>query len=155
MGERFVHDDGGQVVVLFAAGLPLILVLLLIVIDGGRLYVEHERIRSTALLAAQAGASALADLPPGQAKQDRARAELTLDRTVKEAVERNFQETCLSGSGSGCRYAVERLRERGAPAIRVRVDRPFAATLQAIRFTLSAQGISEEGDGRGGGREGR
>lgn len=62
---RILRDEGGQTVVLLAISMPLFLALLLLVIDGGRLYVERERLLAAARLSAQAGVAAFDELGRG------------------------------------------------------------------------------------------
>lgn len=51
--------EQGQAMVWFVASLPLIMMLIVLVMDGGQMYLEYIRARNAANLAAQAGAQAV------------------------------------------------------------------------------------------------
>lgn len=137
------RDEGGQAIVLLAVAMPVLLGLMLLVLDGGRLYVERERLHGAAQLAADAGFSAFRDLPPGQAK-DRQRMNAVVDPIVRRALERNLEEPCASDGSRPCRYRIE-LAPGADPdrlGVKVHVTRPFAASVQVVRFTIGAEGAS-------------
>jgi Flp pilus assembly protein TadG len=52
-------SEQGQALVFFLVALPLILMLIALVVDGGMMYLEYVRARNAAELAAQAGAQAV------------------------------------------------------------------------------------------------
>ena len=59
MFGRLGAGEGGQATVWFLVSLPLVMMLIVLVTDGGQTYLEYIRARSAANLAAQAGAQAV------------------------------------------------------------------------------------------------
>jgi len=57
--QKVVGGEEGQVLVWFVASLPLVMMLIVLVMDGGQMYLEYVRARHAANLAAQAGAQAV------------------------------------------------------------------------------------------------
>jgi Flp pilus assembly protein TadG len=59
--RRFVrfHDERGQSMVWFIAVFPLLMMFIVLVVDGGQMYLEYIRARKAANLAAQAGAQSV------------------------------------------------------------------------------------------------
>jgi hypothetical protein len=57
--RRSLPDERGQAMVWFVATLPLVLMLIVLVMDGGQMYLEYIRARNAANLAAQAGAQSV------------------------------------------------------------------------------------------------
>lgn len=53
------RTEGGQAMVWFAVALPLLVMLIVLVVDGGELYLEYIRARNAVELAAQAGAQSV------------------------------------------------------------------------------------------------
>lgn len=114
-GSRgFTRDDGGQTVVLLAVSMPLLLALLLLVIDAGRLYVDRERLIGAARLSAQAGTSALMESAPG----GRTTTDAQVRAVVQEAIARNLP-------GEAVRSAID--IDRSKQAVSVRLDRQVEA----------------------------
>jgi len=58
-GRKAGGGEDGQALVWFVATLPLIVMLIALVMDGGQMYLEYIRARNAANLAAQAGAQAV------------------------------------------------------------------------------------------------
>jgi Flp pilus assembly protein TadG len=58
-GQTMACDDEGQAIVWFAVAMPLVLMLIVLVVDGGQLYLAYIRARNAAELAAQAGAQSV------------------------------------------------------------------------------------------------
>ena len=133
--KRLYRDEGGQSIVLFAGALPLILVLLLLVIDGGRLYVERERIRNAAQTAAEAAVSLSADQPGRSEASDR-----EIRNIVAEALRRN-----LPGEAYTHRLVVPFDPDLETFNLKVTVGKEFRASIQAIRFSISADGAAKLG----------
>lgn len=133
--KRFCRDEGGQTIVLFAGALPLILVLLLLVIDGGRLYVERERIRNAAQTAAEAAVSLSADQPGRSEASDR-----EIRNIVAEALRRN-----LPGETYTHRLMVPFDPSLTTFNLKVTVAKEFRASIQAIRFGISAEAAAKLG----------
>ena len=121
------RDEGGQAVVLLAISLPLVLALLLLVIDGGHLYVERERLHDAAQLAAEAGVSLAADSPGTTPKPTE------VDAMVKDALDRNLP-------GDAYTFSVAIPGQSAVPEynIQVRVSEPFHASIAALTFTVGA-----------------
>lgn len=133
--RRFSRDEGGQSIVLFAGALPLILALLLLVIDGGRLYVERERIRNAAQTAAEAAVSLAADQPGRSRPSDR-----EIRDMVAEALRRNLPgETYTHGVVVPFDAALTTFN------LRVSVAKEFRASIQALRFSIGADGAAKLG----------
>lgn len=137
------RDEGGQAIVLVAVAMPVLLGLMLLVLDGGRLYVDRERLHGAAQLAAEAGASAIGDMPPGQAKGAKF-ARAAADPIVRQALERNLEEPCASDGSRPCRYTLELAKgeDPDRPVVRVHVSHPFSASIQVVRFRIGAEGVS-------------
>lgn len=132
----FRRDDGGQSVVLIAISLPLVLSLLLIVIDGGRLYVDRERIRNAAQLAAEAAVSLAADTPGRSQPNDQ-----KIRDIVKEALDRNLPGETFSHS-----VTMPFRTDITTFNVKVSVTKPFRASVQSVGFTIGADGAAKLGD---------
>lgn len=126
--SMFRRDEGGQSVVLIAVSLPLILSLLLLVIDGGRLYVERERIRNAAQLAAEAAVSLAADSPGGSRPKD-----ADVRGIVAEALQRN-----LPGEGYEADVVMPFRTDITTFNVKVNVQKEFRASIAAVRFRIGA-----------------
>jgi len=128
------RDEGGQAIALFAVSLPLFLVLLLLVIDGGRLLVEHQRLRNAAQFAAEAVVSmagdASAQIPtPAQATG-----------MTSASLARNLPEGFLGAAVNLTPPA------QGAPfKATVQVGKTFVSSIQRITFTISATAAAQLG----------
>lgn len=108
------RDDRGQTVVLLAISMPLFLALFLLVIDGGRLLVERERLLATARLSAQAGVAAFDELGQG----NRPLTDAEVRAVASDAVGRNLPgETVRSTIG------IDRPKRR----VDVRLEKPLGA----------------------------
>ncbi len=131
---RLARRDEGQAVVLLALSLPLVLALLLLVIDGGRLYLEGERLRNAAQLAAEAGVSLAAD-SPGRPPADRAVRDM-----VAQALARNLP-------GERYEFQVDIPFRADIPDynLRVRVSKAFAASIQRISFPIVLEAAARLG----------
>lgn len=92
--DRLRGGEEGQTVVLVALAMPLFLALLLVVIDGGRLYVERERLIGAARLSAQAGTSALVSGGDG----GRALTDAQVRAVALEAIARNLPGEAVRSS---------------------------------------------------------
>ena len=57
--RKLPSGEEGQALVWFVASLPLVMMLIVLVMDGGQMYLEYVRARHAANLAAQAGAQAV------------------------------------------------------------------------------------------------
>lgn len=130
------REESGQSVVLIAASLPVVLSLLLLVVDGGRLYVERERIRNAAQLAAEAAVSLAADStgrsqPSAQSVRD----------IVREALDRN-----LPGESFTHSVTAPFRSELSTYNVKVSVTKPFRASIQAVTFTIGADAAAKLGE---------
>lgn len=129
------REEGGQAIVLFAVSLPLFLALMLLVIDGGRALVEHERLRNAAQFAAEAVASLAGD-PSGHVPT-RSQAEAI----ASAAVSRN-----LPGEPFAPPVVSLTPPALGEPfRATVRVEKTFASTIQRITFRISATAAAQLG----------
>lgn len=135
-GRGPIREEGGQAIVLFATALPLFLVLLLLVIDGGRLLVERERLRNAAHFAAEAAVSLAGD------RDDRLPTDAEARRMVDTAVRLNLpglptvraESVITSGRLGVSPYQV-----------RVRVTEQFATSIQQLTFTIAAEAAAQLG----------
>ncbi len=134
--SMFRRDEGGQSVVLIAVSLPLILSLLLLVIDGGRLYVERERIRNAAQLAAEAAVSLAADQPGNSQPKD-----ADVRGIVAEALQRN-----LPGEGYVADVVIPFRTDIPTFNVKVSVTKLFRASINAVSFRIGADGAAKLGD---------
>ncbi len=121
---RGARDDGGQTVVLLAISMPLLLALLLLVIDGGRLYVERERLLAAARLSAQAGVSAFGETGAG----GRPTTDADVRAIVLEAIARG-----LPGEDVRSRVEVDRAVRR----VDVRLEKPIDAFFGRLRVPVA------------------
>lgn len=135
--RRILRDEGGQSVVLIAVSLPVVLSLMLLVIDGGRLYVDRERIRNAAQLAAEAAVSLAADAPGGSQPSARAVRDI-----VKESLDRN-----LPGESFTHSVTAPFRSELSTYNVKVSVTKPFRASVQAVTFNIGADGAAKLGEG--------
>ncbi|MBI2325618.1 MAG: YncE family protein [Chloroflexi bacterium] len=122
---RALRDDGGQTVVLLAISMPLFLALLLLVIDGGRLYVERERLLAAARLSAQAGVAAFDELGQG----NRPLTDVEVRSVASDAVARN-----LPGEAVRSTIVVDRPKRR----VDVRVEKRLEAIFGRIGVPIAA-----------------
>jgi Flp pilus assembly protein TadG len=125
----FRSDDSGQSIVLIAVSLPLILGLLLLVIDGGRLYVERERIRNAAQLAAEAAVSLAGDQPGRSAPNA-----TQIRDIVAEALTRN-----LAGEAYAYDVANPFRTDLTQFNVKVSVTKPFRSSIGGVGFTIGAE----------------
>lgn len=134
LARRLARGEEGQTIVLLAVSLPLLLALLLLVIDGGRLLIHRERLQGAAQLAAYAGVSALAELPSGH-QRDPDRARRSIDPVIREALVRN-----LPGTPFTYTFDMPFGDARTGGDLVVRLSSPFAASIQRITFGIGATG---------------
>lgn len=135
MRLRHAGEERGQVIILVALGLPLFLALLLLAIDGGRLFLERQRLGNASLLAAEAAASLVAQSPE---PRERTVGEQAIRAVVEEALRRNL------GSRPRFTYGVSfRFQGSGAFDVRVRVERPLLASIQRVSFTIAGEGAAQ------------
>lgn len=132
----FARDERGQSAVLIAVSLPVVLALLLLVIDGGRLYVDRERIRNAAQLAAEAAVSLAADQPGRSQPKD-----AEIRGVVAEALSRN-----LPGETYSYDVAIPFRPELTTFNVKVSVTKPFRSSIGAVRFTIGADGAAKLGE---------
>ncbi len=128
------REDGGQTVVLLAISMPLLLGLLLLVIDGGRLYVERERLLAAARLSAQAGASAFGEPGPSQGSMTDA----GIRAVVSDAIARN-----LPGERVRSTIGVDRTRER----VDVRLEKDVDAFFGRLRVPVAGSFSARSSEG--------
>ncbi len=57
--SRWLPGEQGQAMIWFLLSLPLVMMLIVLVMDGGQMYLEYIRARNAANLAAQAGAQSV------------------------------------------------------------------------------------------------
>lgn len=126
---RAARDEGGQTVVLLAISMPLLLAILLLVIDGGRLYVERERLLAAARLSAQAGASAFGEPGPSQGRMTDASVRVV----VSDAIARN-----LPGERVRSTIGVDRTRERVDVRLEKDLDAFFGRLSVPVAGTFAA-----------------
>ncbi len=134
--RRGVAAEQGQAIILLALSLPLLFALLLLVVDGGRLFVERERLRNAAQLAAEAGVARVAESPGLELSRG---GEETVRRVVAEALRRNL--------GVTPRFTVTMPFRTDIPNfnLKVRVEQPFEASIQRVRFTIAGEGAAQLG----------
>lgn len=131
-----VRDEDGQAIVLFATALPIFLALLLLVIDGGRLLVERERLRNAAHFAAEAAVSLAGD------RDDRLPTDAEARQMVDTALRLN-----LPGLLSARAESVITSGRLGVSPyqVRVRVTEQFATSIQQLSFTIAAEAAAQLG----------
>lgn len=132
----FHRDERGQSVVLLAGALPLMLALLLLVVDGGRLYVERERIRNAAQLAAEAAVSLAADRPGKSQPTD-----AEFRGIVAEALSRN-----LPGEVYTHTVAIPFRSDVTTFNVKVHVARRFTSSIAQIGFDIGADAAAKLGE---------
>ncbi len=135
-GRGHVREEGGQVIVLFATALPIFLVLLLLVIDGGRMLVERERLRNAAHFAAEAAVSLAGD------RDDRLPTDAEARQMVDTALRLN-----LPGLLSARAESVITSGRLGVSPyqVRVRVTEQFSTSIQRLSFTIAAEAAAQLG----------
>lgn len=131
------RDEGGQTIALFAVSLPLFLALLLLVIDGGRLLVEHERLRNATQFAAEAVASMAGDggAPPTGA-QAAAMASMALAKNMPDRRGGLAVDAPQPADGQPFKATVY-------------AETVFTATIERIRFTIGARSAAQLGQSTG------
>lgn len=155
------EDEGGQVIVLMAISLPVLIVLLMLVLDGGRMLIERERLQGAARLTAQAGYSMLAQTHDDA--EVRAIVEQAIRRNLPgEAVRSEIEIRRSSERAGGAARAPrrgdgdgdeERRRGRRSTAetaagslgtVRVRLTNPVTAFFGRVTFPISGVMIAGE-----------
>lgn len=131
--SAFRRDEAGQSVVLIAVALPLILGLLLLVIDGGRLYVERERIRNAAQLAAEAAVSLAADQPGRSQPRD-----AEIRGIIADALSRN-----LPGETYTYDVTMPFRADIATFNLKVRVSKRFTSSIGRIGFDIGADAAAK------------
>lgn len=124
--RAFTRAAEGQVIVLFAAALPVFLLLAIIAVDTGRYLVDREHVANAARLAAEAAVSLAAD-PTGRDPSPAA-----AQRVVAESLRRNLPGE--SYSFDVVSPAGQRLSTYSA---RVHVEKAFVSTIQRVRFLIT------------------
>lgn len=139
---RLAARDGGQAIVMLALALPLSLALLLLVIDGGRLYVEQTRLRNAAQLAAEAGVSLAGEGGSAAGGRTITPTPREVRDIVAEALRRNLPDETYD-------FIVDAPFRTGAGAytVRVRVTKPFVGSIERVRFTIRAEAAARLGGG--------